>query len=218
MWATQQIRGTQEGDHCSLKSIASWSEAQVTTWTCNWWSRTELFFILFFFKLYITVLVLPNITCGIRHYLQVDKDRIEMSYRTPIEKEMATHSSIPAWRNPWTQEPGRLQSMESQRVRHDWLTKHKYDTQLVGIQELLVSVGENTPTCTHSEMGDQNPLVLNFSDEYQEWQEKNQQPQICIWYHSDGRKWRGIKEPLKEGERGDWKSWLKVQREKKQRS
>ena len=54
-----------------------------------------------------------------------------------------------------------------------------YDAQLVRIQELLLGVGENTPTCTHSEMGGQNPLVLNFFDEYQEWQEKNQQPQIC---------------------------------------
>ena len=37
----------------------------------------------------------------------------------PLEKGMATHSSIPAWRIPWTEEPGGIQSMESQRVRHD---------------------------------------------------------------------------------------------------
>ena len=36
-----------------------------------------------------------------------------------LEKEMATHSSILAWRIPKTEEPGRLQSMGSQRVRHD---------------------------------------------------------------------------------------------------
>ena len=36
-----------------------------------------------------------------------------------LEKGMATHSSILAWRNPWTEEPGRLQSMGSQRVKHD---------------------------------------------------------------------------------------------------
>ena len=40
----------------------------------------------------------------------------------PLEKEMATHSSILAWRIPWTEEPGRLQSMGSQRVGHDWAT------------------------------------------------------------------------------------------------
>ena len=36
-----------------------------------------------------------------------------------LEKEMATHSSILAWRIPWTEEPGELQSMGLQRVRHD---------------------------------------------------------------------------------------------------
>ena len=38
----------------------------------------------------------------------------------PLEKEMATHSSTLAWRIPWTEEPGRLQSMGSQRVGHDF--------------------------------------------------------------------------------------------------
>ena len=37
----------------------------------------------------------------------------------PLEKEMATHSSILAWEIPWTEEPGGLQSMGLQRVRHD---------------------------------------------------------------------------------------------------
>ena len=36
-----------------------------------------------------------------------------------LEKEMATHSSILAWKIPWMEEPARLQSMGSQRVRHD---------------------------------------------------------------------------------------------------
>ena len=37
----------------------------------------------------------------------------------PLEEEMVTHSSILTWTIPWTEEPGGLQSMESQRVRHD---------------------------------------------------------------------------------------------------
>ena len=37
----------------------------------------------------------------------------------PLEKEMATHASVLAWRIPWTEEPGKLQSMGSQRVGHD---------------------------------------------------------------------------------------------------
>ena len=40
----------------------------------------------------------------------------------PLEKGMATHSSILAWRIPWIEEPGRLQFMGSQRVRYNWAT------------------------------------------------------------------------------------------------
>ena len=43
-----------------------------------------------------------------------------------LEKEMATHSSILAGRTPWTEEPGRLQSMGSQRVRHNLATQQQY--------------------------------------------------------------------------------------------
>ena len=42
----------------------------------------------------------------------------------PLEEEMATHSSILAWKIPWTEEPGRLQSMGSQRVGHDLVPEH----------------------------------------------------------------------------------------------
>ena len=42
----------------------------------------------------------------------------------PLEKDMATHSSILAWRIPWMEEPGGLQSIELQRVRHDWAHTH----------------------------------------------------------------------------------------------
>ena len=42
-----------------------------------------------------------------------------LGWEDPLKKEMVTHSSILAWRIPWTEEPGGLQSMGSQRVRHD---------------------------------------------------------------------------------------------------
>ena len=45
-----------------------------------------------------------------------------LGWEDPLEKGMATHSSILAWRMPWTEEPGRLQSTRSQRVRHKWAT------------------------------------------------------------------------------------------------
>ena len=43
-----------------------------------------------------------------------------LGWEDPLEKEMAIHSSTIAWKIPWTEEPGRLQSMESQRVGHDF--------------------------------------------------------------------------------------------------
>ena len=43
----------------------------------------------------------------------------------PLEKEMATHSNIPTWRITWTEEPGRLQSMGSQRIGQDLATKQQ---------------------------------------------------------------------------------------------
>ena len=46
-----------------------------------------------------------------------------LGLEVPLEKEMATHSSIPAWENPWTEEPGGLQFMELQKVGDDLATK-----------------------------------------------------------------------------------------------
>ena len=50
-----------------------------------------------------------------------------LGWEDPLEKEMATHSSILAWRIPWTEEPGGLQSMGSQRVRQLSVREHQGD-------------------------------------------------------------------------------------------
>ena len=47
-----------------------------------------------------------------------------------LEKEMATHSNILAWKIPWMEEPVRLQSMGSQRIRHDWATSLHFIIQV----------------------------------------------------------------------------------------
>ena len=60
----------------------------------------------------------------------------------PLEKEMATHSSVLAWRIPWTEEPGGLQSTGSQRVGHDWATSlhyHKIETWAIKISKIYHS-------------------------------------------------------------------------------
>ena len=52
----------------------------------------------------------------------------------PLEKEMATHSSILAWRISWTEEPGGLQSMGSQRVGHNSATKQQQQHVAVAVE------------------------------------------------------------------------------------
>ena len=58
----------------------------------------------------------------------------------PLEKEMATHSSTLAWKILWTEKPGRLQSMGSQRVGHDWVTSLSFTFFLIGIKTLWISL------------------------------------------------------------------------------
>ena len=54
--------------------------------------------------------------------LPKQRDIRRVGQKDPLEKGMATHSDILAWRIPQTEEPGSLQSMESQRVKHNWVT------------------------------------------------------------------------------------------------
>ena len=55
----------------------------------------------------------------VKHLSTMWETRVRSLGEDPLEKEMAIHSRTFAWKIPWTEEPGRLQSMGSQRVRHD---------------------------------------------------------------------------------------------------
>ena len=56
----------------------------------------------------------------VKHLPTMRETRVRsLVWEDPLEKELATHSSILVWRIPWTEEPGRLQSMGSQRVGQD---------------------------------------------------------------------------------------------------
>ena len=46
-----------------------------------------------------------------------------------LKEEIATHSSILSWQIPWTEKPGKLQSMGPQRVGHDWVTEQTHTCQ-----------------------------------------------------------------------------------------
>ena len=61
------------------------------------------------------------------HFINVCLWPFYQEYHTILEKEMATRSSVLAWEIPWTEEPGGLQSMGSQRVGHNWGTKQQND-------------------------------------------------------------------------------------------
>ena len=59
--------------------------------------------------------------------------------KDPLEKEMVTHSSILAWRIPWTEKPGRLQSMGSQRVGNDWAISLHYNISSISVLSVQFS-------------------------------------------------------------------------------
>ena len=62
----------------------------------------------------------PGGSEGIKCLPAVQETQVRtLSWEDPLEKEMATHSSALAWKIPWTEESGRLQTMESKRVVHD---------------------------------------------------------------------------------------------------
>ena len=64
-----------------------------------------------------------------------------LSQEDPLEKGMVTHSSILTWRIPWTEEPGKLQSIGSQRVGYNWATNtHTLTEASVGLLTALISV------------------------------------------------------------------------------
>ena len=100
-------------------------------------------------------------------------------------------------------------------------------------QEAIVRTGHETMDWFQIRKGVRqgcilSPCLFNLYAEYVMWnvaldgiiswnqdcREKYQQPQVSRWYYFNGRKWRGTTEPLNEGERGEWKSWLKSQHSK----
>ena len=80
--------------------------------------------IVFIFKTAKYVKGFPSMWEALSVWLPAMQEPQEMQVQSlgqeyPLEEEMTTHSSILAWKIPWTEEPGRLQSMGLQRVRHD---------------------------------------------------------------------------------------------------
>ena len=74
-----------------------------------------------------------------------DSGSLPRAGKIPLEKGMATHSSILAWRIPWTEEPGGLRSVGSQRVRHVWATWHTHSSGVTAITTNATNTQQSTP-------------------------------------------------------------------------
>ena len=131
-----------------------------------------------------------------------------------------------SWSRGWTQV-----SCIADRFSTIWATGQSLITQLslnVGLGVLKVHTWQNqaqirpmrakVQRARHWMKCERTQLLENSHWGQPSWNhdcgEKYKQPPICKWYHPHGRKQRGSKEPLDEGERGEWKNWLKTQRSK----
>ena len=84
-----------------------------------------------------------------------------LGWEDALEKEMAAHSSILAWKIPWTAEPGRLLSMGSQRVGHDWATSLQ-GVILSHSPELIMSLWLAWPVKCESDRYDFQVTAFNY--------------------------------------------------------
>ena len=82
-------------------------------------------------------------------------------WEDPLEKKMATHSSIPAWKIPRTEEPGGRQSTGSQRVRHDLVTKQQQlqqQTTHIQVTTAFLSLTEYSKKCPRQRQEEYNAM------------------------------------------------------------
>ena len=86
-------------------------------------------------------------------------DRVwSLGQEDPLEKETATHSSTLAWKIPWMEEPGGLQSMGSQRIGHDWATSLHFTSFLKTLHGLVIFTTVNQDTEYGGRYSEINPL------------------------------------------------------------
>ena len=125
---SRRSSGPRDWTHVEPRSPAL--HADSTVWATSPICEAILNIFVFCFTVYICLFIYSVCTGGISLVAQVVKNLPAMQEtwvqsldrEDPLEKGMATHSSILAWRIPWTEEPGRLQSTGSQRVGHNWAT------------------------------------------------------------------------------------------------
>ena len=117
-------------------------------------------------------------TCQCRWHLETWVP--SLGWEDLLEEGMATHHSILAWKIPWTEEPGGLQSIASQRVRHDWSNlAHTHTENSNGIRNLVTNASDSA-----------NIYVSDWSRSTSEYQSTAYWPQVCCRIHCNALLWR----------------------------
>ena len=90
----------------------------------NIYTEFSIYKYIFIYYLYVYVNIWASLVAqSVKNLPTVQETWVQsLSWADPLEKEMATHSTILAWKISWAEEPGGLQSMGSQGVGHDWVT------------------------------------------------------------------------------------------------
>ena len=111
------------------ESSERWEQSFIEKWLCYWEYEVELwgwFRIVIRYHIFRARYSLTGFPSGsaVTNWPAVEQMQEmwvqSLGWEYPLEEEVATHSSTLAWRIPWTEEPGGLQSTGSHRVRHDW--------------------------------------------------------------------------------------------------
>ena len=104
----------------------------------------------------------------------------------PLEKEMATHSSILAWRIPQMEEPAGLQSMGSQRVRHNWVTSLTFHLPwvLIGMTDAEAEVSILRPPDAKSWLIGKDP---DASEDWGQEEKGATKDEMVGWHHGFNR-------------------------------
>ena len=96
----------------------------------------------------------------VKHLPTMQETRVpSLGQEAPLEKETATHSSILAWRIPWMEEPGGLQPMGLQRVRHDWATSLSLSLSYTGLKKTITPFWVMEATAIAACEGRRRPAV-----------------------------------------------------------
>ena len=89
-------------------------------WECDIWLSIERVYLVNYYMSTLQIFWTSLLAQMVKHLTAMQQTQVQsLDWEDPLEKGMEIHSSIPAWKIPWTEEPGELQSMGSQRIGYD---------------------------------------------------------------------------------------------------